>query len=59
MNKYTFRNNNGDVVTVEAIDEKQARTYAMEKLWGPATGMYAKGYEGRGLAVVTAPAAGQ
>ena len=59
MNKYTFRNNNGDLVTVEATDENQARTYAMEKLWGPATGMYAGGYNGLGLAVVTAPATGQ
>ena len=46
---FHFRCINGDIVTVEAADEQAARSWAMERRWGPAVGMYAPGYEGRGL----------
>ena len=46
--QYTFRCANGDVVSVEAPNEKEARHRAMTKRWGPATGRY----EGFGLTLI-------
>ena len=52
MKTFHFRCLNGDLVTAEADNEPAARSWAMERRWGPATGIYAPAYEGRGLALV-------
>lgn len=49
---FHFRCLNGDLVTTEAVTEDYAREQAMEQRWGPATGMYAPFYRGRGLIAV-------
>jgi hypothetical protein len=35
MNIFHFRCLNGDIITVEAADERAARSWAMERRWGP------------------------
>ncbi len=52
MREYTFRARNGDLVTVKARDEEEARSKAMEERWGPPTGMYRPRYRGMGLDLV-------
>jgi hypothetical protein len=47
---YTFRNNAGTLVTVEAHDETLARHEAMTKLWGKKPIAWGSGeWQGRGL----------
>lgn len=57
--QYTLRSNNGDSVTVEAINEATARHNAMVALWddtGKAYDIQASGrhgeYRGRGLSLL-------
>lgn len=45
---WTFVNNAGNEVTVEAQDESEARQRAMFALWGRA-GLYGPRWRGRGL----------
>jgi hypothetical protein len=52
---FTFRGINGDVVSVEAPNEEEARHRAMTKRWGPAgrdTIVPDNRYEGFGLTLI-------
>ena len=52
---FTFRGINGDEVSVEAPNEKEARHRTMTKRWGPAgrdTIVPANRYEGFGLVLI-------
>ena len=52
MKVYTFRGANGDLITIKAHSESEARSEAMEQRWGPPTGIYAPFYCGRGLDLI-------
>lgn len=53
---WTFVNNAGNEVTVEARDEPEARHRAMFALWGRA-GLYGPRWQGRGLDLKSRPPA--
>jgi hypothetical protein len=57
MQTFTFRCMDGTLVSVEAADERAARSAVMEKRWGPPALNYTWPcfhYDGRGLILTTA-----
>ena len=52
IQSFQFRCLNGDLVTVTARDESQARHFAMVERWGPPDGIYGGWYYGKGLSLV-------
>ena len=60
MHPFSFRCANGDIVDVEAPDEPQARSKAMELRWGLAIlnkTWSCDRWEGKGLMLIEAPRA--
>lgn len=48
--KYELQSHKGgETIVVKAETEQEARTKAMEELWGPPNGIYKNGYQGIGL----------